>query len=217
MSPRDVLVVGATGLVGRQLLDLLAQEETVQRVHAIVRRPPPDPPATDRVLFTVADFDNLDPDADAFRADQVFCALGTTIRAAGSQAKFRHVDFDYPLAVAQIAADRGASHFLLISALGARADSRIFYNRVKGELEDALRRLPFRSLTIARPSFLLGDRNQTRPGETIGRLLGRLAPARYRSVHARRVASALVLAARSDQPGLHVLENHDLVHTPLLD
>jgi uncharacterized protein YbjT (DUF2867 family) len=176
----------------------------------------PDLDLSDRVSYITGDFERLESHADDFRVDQVFCALGTTIRIAGSQAAFRRVDFDYPLAIAQLAVDRGATHFLLISAIGARADSRVFYNRVKGELEDALRRLPFRSLTIARPSFLIGDREQARPGETIGRLLGLLAPRRFRSVHVRNVASALILAARQDKPGVHVLENAHLVATPAL-
>ena len=215
MSARTVLIAGATGLVGRELLQLLAREQDVAEVRALVRRRP-DFTLGDRVSYIAGDFERLESHADDFRVDQVFCALGTTIRTAGSQAAFRRVDFDYPLAIAQLAVDRGAAHFLLISAIGARADSRVFYNRVKGELEDALRRLPFRSLTIARPSFLIGDREQARPGETIGRLLGLLAPRRFRSVHVRNVASALILAARQDKPGVHVLENAHLVATPAL-
>jgi uncharacterized protein YbjT (DUF2867 family) len=215
MATRTVLIAGATGLVGRELLQLLAREHDVAEVRALVRRRP-DFDLGDRVSYIAGDFERLESHADDFLVDQVFCALGTTIRIAGSQAAFRRVDFDYPLAIAQLAVDRGATHFLLISAIGARADSRIFYNRVKGELEDALRRLPFRSITIARPSFLIGEREQRRPGETIGRLLGLLAPRRFRSVHVRNVAAALILAARQDKPGLHVLENADLVATPAL-
>lgn len=211
--PRTVLIAGSTGLVGRELLRLLDREDDIADIRALARRPPDPLPSLRKARFVSIDYDRVDDFADLFRVDQVFCALGTTIRTAGSQAAFRRVDFEYPLTIAQLALDRGASHFLLITALGARADSRIFYNRVKGELEDALRRLPFRSITIARPSFLLGERSQSRPGETIGRILGRLAPPSLRSVHARNVASALVLAARHDKPGLHILENADLVRT----
>jgi uncharacterized protein YbjT (DUF2867 family) len=174
----------------------------------------PDSVPAHRVRFVLTNFERLDDLDDTFTVDQVFCALGTTIRIAGSPAAFRHVDFDYPLAIAQRALDAGATHFLLVSALGANADSRIFYNRVKGELEDAIRRLPFRSITIARPSFLLGEREERRPGESLGKLLGHFAPRRFRSVHARQVARALVLAAQADSPGIHLIENAAIVETP---
>jgi uncharacterized protein YbjT (DUF2867 family) len=216
MSARTVLIAGASGLVGRECLDLLSREQSVSEVRALVRTPPARPPLADRVRFSVTDFDRLDQHPDVFHVDHVFCALGTTIRAAGSQAAFRRVDFEYPLTIARLAVDRGATHFLLVSAIGARADSRIFYNRVKGELEDELRRLPFRAVTIARPSFLIGDRDDPRPGETIGRWLGRVAPKPLRSVHARNVASALLLSSRTDAPGLHILDNARLVDTPAL-
>ncbi|MGH7502690.1 MAG: NAD(P)H-binding protein [Longimicrobiales bacterium] len=215
MSLRTVLIAGASGLVGRECLHLLARDASVSDVRALVRSTPSPPADSPRVRFVLTDFEHLDRDPDTFTVDQVFCTIGTTLRTAGSQSAFRRVDFEYPLAIAQLALDRGASHFLLVSAIGARADSRIFYNRVKGELEDALRRLPFRALTIARPSFLLGNRSAPRPGEALGRLLGRLAPKRFRSVHARHVAAALVLAAREDRPGVHVLENAALLDTPV--
>jgi len=144
------------------------------------------------------------------KLDTAFCCLGTTIRAAGSQEAFRAVDYDLVLAVAQRAREMGARHFLVISALGADAQSRVFYNRVKGELEQGVRALAFPSLTIARPSLLEGDRSEVRPGEILGAKLAFLVPGRWKPVHVRQVARALVQAAADERVGEHVLENVEL-------
>jgi uncharacterized protein YbjT (DUF2867 family) len=206
---RSVLLLGATGLVGRELLRLLCADPGVDRVIALVRRPMAggDDP---KLRMEVADFDALESRADVFSVDQIFCALGTTIKQAGSRAAFRRVDLEYPLAAARLGVERGASHFLVVTAVGAWASSRVFYNRVKGELEDALRTLPYRSITIARPSLLLGDRDERRFGEELGKRLGWLAPGRYRPVSASAVALALVLAARESRPGLHIIESEEI-------
>ena len=127
------------------------------------------------------DFDRLRSYGTLLAVDQVLCALGTTIGKAGSQAAFRKVDFEYPCEVAQLANAKGARHFLLVSALGANARSSVFYNRVKGELEDAVLGLPLRSHTIVRPSLLVGDRTETRPGEIVGAKLGFLVPAQVQA------------------------------------
>jgi uncharacterized protein YbjT (DUF2867 family) len=132
------------------------------------------------------------------------------MRQAGSAAAFRRVDFDYPVALARAARARGARHFLLVSALGADPASRVFYNRVKGEVEAAIITLGFRSVTIARPSLLLGRRTEPRLAEQLGKVLGVLAPPRWRPVPASRVARALVDAAKRDAPGVRILENREL-------
>lgn len=203
------MLLGATGLVGRELLRLLSAESAVDRIVALARRPLP--PGNDpKVRVEVADFDALESRAELFSVDQVFCALGTTIKQAGSPAAFRRVDLEYPLVAARLGVQHGASHFLVVTAVGASAASRVFYNRVKGELEDALRTLPYRSITIARPSLLLGDRDELRFGEELGKRLGWLAPGRYRPVSATSVALALVLAAREDRPGLRIIESEEI-------
>ena len=209
-APRRVLLAGATGLVGSQCLDLLLEDATVASVTALVRRPLAGAEVRARLRAEVVDFDALGARADLFAVDQVVCALGTTIGKAGSQAAFRRVDFDAPLQIARLALAGGARHFLLVSALGADARSRIFYNRVKGELEEAVLALGFRSVTFARPSLLLGDRGERRFGEEIGRRVEFLFPAKYRGVHAQQVAAALVKAARDDAPGSRVIENAEL-------
>jgi uncharacterized protein YbjT (DUF2867 family) len=202
-----VLVAGATGLVGRACLQQLARDARVAEVRALVRRPLPPALTGARVRECRVDFDRLAGQAECFAVDWAFCALGTTIRAAGSQAGFIRVDYDYVLAVARLARERGARHFLAVSAMGADPHSRVFYSRVKGELEQALRALDFPSLTIARPSMLLGEREEFRLGEEIGKRLAWLAPARWRPVHAEQVAAALVRAAHAAVPGVQVLEN----------
>ena len=207
-SGRSVLVVGATGLVGAEIVRQLAADDTVARVVAAARRFPEGLPA--RVEAHVVDFDRLTDHEPLFAVDQIFCALGTTIKQAGSQAAFRKVDFDYPLNVARLGLKNGARHFLLVSALGANSESGIFYNRVKGELEDQLRPLGYRAVTIARPSLLIGARKEFRLIERLGAVIGEVVPGRYRPVRAEAVARSLVTAARIDAPGLHIIESEEI-------
>ena len=206
----SVVLLGATGLVGSHVLDLLSRDPEFTRVSVIVRRRFAEAMAP-RVEAHLVDFERLAEHPDLFAADQVICALGTTIKAVGgSRERFRDVDYGIPLTAARLARAQGARHFLLVSAIGADARSRIFYNRVKGELEDALRTMGFRSVTIVRPSLLLGERQEFRLGEEIAKRFGWIVPGRWRPVHARDVAAALVRAAREDVPGLHIVESDEL-------
>lgn len=206
----SVCLLGATGLVGRHCLELLAEDRAFERVVVVARRKFGEATAP-RVEGHLIDFDQLEAHADIFAVDHVVCALGTTIKAAGSKERFRAVDHDIPLTAARMALRKGARHFLFVSSIGADAGSRFFYLRVKGEVEDALRTLGFRSVTILRPSLLLGDRGEFRLGEEIGKRFGALVPGRWRPVHARDVAQALVRSAKDDVPGLHILESDDIV------
>jgi uncharacterized protein YbjT (DUF2867 family) len=147
--------------------------------------------------------------------DDVFCCLGTTIRAAGSREAFRGVDFGYVVGAAQAAAENGARQLLLISAVGADPGSRVFYSRVKGEVEDAVGELPFRGTQIFRPSLLLGKREQFRLGERIAALALPLVsfllvgPARkYRPIKASAVAAAMLKVATTEPPGVNVFESN---------
>jgi uncharacterized protein YbjT (DUF2867 family) len=193
--PRVVALAGATGLVGRAILERLLADSSVTTVHALSRREPGiiHPKLTPHVL----DFTALPPLPPL---DEVYLALGTTIKAAGSQPAFRAVDFDANLAVARAALAAGARYAGLVSAMGADAKSRIFYNRVKGELEDALTRLSFDGLVIARPSLLVGDRealgqpkrSAEKVATALSKLLAPLLPANYRPIAAGDVARALL-------------------------
>jgi uncharacterized protein YbjT (DUF2867 family) len=210
MAEAVAIVAGATGLVGKALVQQLAADRTWREVRALVRHPLPAELSGPTLVSVQVDYARLDPPPLWAAADHVFCALGTTMRQAGSAAAFRRVDFDYPVALAQAVRARGARHFLLVTALGAAPKSRFFYNRVKGEVEAAITALGFMSVTIARPSLLLGPRTEPRLGEQLGKVLGVLAPPRWRPVSSARVARALVDAAKRDAPGIRILENRDL-------
>lgn len=200
MTGRTVIIAGATGLVGREILEGLLGDRTVVMVHSFGRRPP----AIEHPKITahVVDFAAL-PELPP--ADEVYLALGTTIKVAGSQAAFRAVDYDANLAVAKAAVAAGAKKAGLVSAMGADSNSTIFYSRVKGELEDALAQLQFEGLVIARPSMLVGNRaaigQRTRRGEewasAFGKVLGFLIPANFRPIEAAAVARALLSAVPS--------------------
>lgn len=212
---RSVLLAGATGLVGRECLRLLLDDPGVGRVVAITRRPLPADARLHRRAASaldehLIDFDRLASYDRLPRLDQIVCALGTTIRQAGSRDRFRLVDHEYPLLLARRGLELGARHYLLVSSLGADARSTVFYSRVKGETEDAIRELPFRSITIVRPSLLLGDRSESRLGEEVAKRLGFLMPRRYKPVHARDVAAALVDAARIGSPGVRIIESGEI-------
>lgn len=197
------LLVGATGLVGGFLLARLLAHPQYSNVEVWVRRslPQRDPKLGQKIV----DFSNLP--SQQVHADHVFCCLGTTIRKAGSEAAFREVDHDYPLALARLARAGGAKKFLMVSALGADAASSLFYNRVKGEAENAIAALDLPGVWFFRPSLLLGPRAENRPGERIGAVVGKLvAPLligglrKYRPIHADAVAAAMVYAATHDVP-----------------
>ncbi len=191
---RQVLLAGATGLVGGLLLQALLADPTVARVHALTRRPLRT--SHPKLQVHTVDFSRLPALPPV---DEAYLALGTTIKVAGSRAAFRAVDLAANLAVAQAAVAAGARRVGLVSAAGANARSAVFYNRVKGELEDALQALPLEALVIARPSLLLDSRQglqqPTRWGESlaipVARLLAALFPPAYRPVRAGAVARAL--------------------------
>ena len=206
----SVALLGATGLVGRNCLELLADDRAFERVVVVTRRRFGEATAP-RVEGHLVDFHELEAHADIFAVDQVICALGTTIKTAGSKQGFRAVDYDIPMTAARMALRKGARHFLLVSSIGADASSRFFYLRVKGELEDAMRTLGFRSVTIVRPSVLLGDRGEFRFGEEVAKRFGSLVPGKWKPVQARDVALALVRSAKEDLPGMQILESSDIV------
>ena len=224
MNPAaTVLLAGASGLVGSSVLDLLLSQAGGPRVLAPVRRP-----IDARSARLMAPVSSLSADADpdllerlrheSPAIDAYVCCLGTTIKVAGSQAAFRAVDFDAVLAFARAAQAAGASRLGVVSALGADVKSSVFYNRVKGETEQALVGLSLPHLVIARPSLLLGERSAlgqpSRPGERLAQVLmpavGWLIPRKLRPISADAVAAALLAALADAQPGTTVLESDAL-------
>ena len=214
--PRTALVAGATGLIGQALLAQLLDNDRYGRVEVVARRPLTSPLARHpRLAVRIGDGAALAGEEP--RADDVYIALGTTIKVAGSEAAFRAVDFDLVVAIARAARRAGASRLGVVSALGADATSLVFYNRVKGEMEAAVRSLGYSSVVIARPSLLLGDRaalgQPTRRGEVwAARLLGPvlpLVPASVRPIGAAAVATALI-ATVADAPALRVLSSAEM-------
>lgn len=202
----QLLIVGATGLVGSQVLQQALADSRITRVVAPVRRALPAHP---KLLSPLVDFEQLPEDAAWWHADALVCTLGTTIRTAGSQQAFRRVDHDYPLQAARLARRHGTPAYVLNSAMGADAQSRIFYNRVKGDLERDLQDEGFASLTFVRPGLISGPRSEHRPGEralvSVLGLLGPLLPRRLRLNPAHRIALALVDAALRAEPGIHAV------------
>lgn len=210
----SLLVAGASGLVGRAAVRLAAADPRFPAVAALVRRPVDFGTAAGRVELRRVDWSRLESTPEACRADVVLCALGTTMRAAGSRPAFRVVDHDYVINLARLARAQGATHFLLVSAIGASPRSRLFYSRVKAEAEAAVSGLGYPGVTIARPSFLAGERSEPRPGERIGLAVARFLPARWASVPAASVASALLAAALAGPRGIRVIENPELRRHP---
>ena len=204
----QVLITGATGLVGGHLLRMLLNAPGVKSVAAATRRPladisgvfnPHDPQLTDALAQVV------DP------IDIVFCCLGTTRREAGSKEAFVHADYTLVIDTALVGKKLGAQHMLVVSAMGANAHSPFFYNRVKGEMEEALIAQQWPRLTIARPSMLVGEREKKRAGETLLAPLFSLLPGNLKSIDARDVASALLAEALSPaQEGVRILSSSQL-------
>ena len=204
----QVLLTGATGLVGGHLLRMLLNAPDIKSIAAPTRRPlsdisgvfnPHDPQLTDALAQVV------DP------VDIVFCCLGTTRREAGSKEAFVHADYTLVIDTALVGKKLGAQHMLVVSAMGANAHSPFFYNRVKGEMEEALIAQQWPRLTIARPSMLVGEREKKRAGETLLAPLFSLLPGNLKSIDARDVASALLAEALSPaQEGARILSSSQL-------
>ena len=209
-----VLLAGASGLVGGALLRRLLADEEGPRVAAVVRRPLE--LAAPRLQVVVAEIDRLDRTGHP-PAGTAFCALGTTMAKAGTEERFRAVDLDLVVAFARAARRAGATRFLAVSALGADPRSRVFYNRVKGEAEEALREVGFDGLALFRPSLLLGARAETRPAERFAAVVTGFVPwglagalSRWRPVPADAVAAALLAIAGGELRGVRVVENDEI-------
>ena len=214
MTIRKALIAGSTGLIGGYCLQALCDNPTYSEVIALVRKPIL---KTHRKLKVItSNFDTLQNDLSNIQADDIYCCLGTTIKKAGSQEAFQPVDLTLVVTIAELMRKQGAEQFLVISAMGADSNSKVFYNRTKGEMEEALKEIGFPCLRIIRPSLLLGKREEFRLGEKIGVILtpvlkpfliGSLK--KYVPVEAESVAHFMVKVAM-EQPisGVHIYESN---------
>lgn len=216
-SGRTALIAGASGLVGSILLNQLLKDQRYEHVIALVRKPLHVESA--KLSEVIADFDQGDSYRNWFKGvDDVYCCLGTTIRDAGSKEAFRRVDYTYPLSLAKAAAVAGVGTFVCITALTADPQSRIFYNRIKGEAEGAISSLEIPSIIFIRPSFLIGKRKQVRTGERIAVFLVKAINfllkgsfRKYRGVSAEAVAKGMLYFANSGLQGVSIIESDRLL------
>ena len=214
-NEKSALVVGATGLVGSDLVKLLVEDEFYSKVKLLVRHAPE--MTSPKLEVIIDDFQNLDRLGKKLQADHVYCCLGTTMKKAGSKDKFYQVDFHYPLEIAKASQQEGAVQFFLVSAMGADVKSKIFYNRVKGEIEVAVSSIPFQGVNIFRPSLLLGDRKEKRLGEGIAKWISHLVSflmvgslKKYKAIEAKEVASGMLKIAKQELHGFYIFESDQI-------
>ncbi len=212
MSQPHALIAGATGLIGNELLQLLIRGRHYQKISVLSRREIET--SSKRVATVITDYSRLSDKDVSNDVTDVFCCLGTTMKKAGSKETFREVDYDYPLKIARIARQRGAQKYLLVSAMGASAKSPIFYNQVKGEIEQAIIELEYPTFHIFRPSLLMGNRSEQRTGEKIAQIvMGGIAPVmvgslrKYRPIEGKDVAAAMYRMAKKELTGRYVFES----------
>jgi uncharacterized protein YbjT (DUF2867 family) len=209
--PRTAVLAGASGLVGGHLLQELLASPAYEKVTVLVRKPLA--VSHPKLVQVAVDFERLDAYREHFQVDDVFCCLGTTIKIAKTKEAFERVDHHYPLELGRLAAEASAGKFLIITALGSNANSRIFYNQVKGRVERDLQKLPLRELHIFRPSLLLGKRAEFRLGERIASLFtfAMVGPlAKYKPIRAATVARAMMrvaTSAASAPSAVHIYES----------
>lgn len=218
MNDRTALLAGSTGVVGSACLELLLSHAAYQKVVTFGRRPlelqhP-------KLQHHVIDFDRLDDFAELFQGDDLYSALGTTRKKAGSDAAFRKVDFDYAFQTAQLSAQNGATQLMLVSSVGSDPDSSFLYPRVKGELEEAVSQLDFATVRIYQPSILLDSREETRWGEVVanaffravGALFGNRIWGKYQPIRAEQVAEAMIVTAQDEKKGIQRYASNEMVN-----
>ena len=212
---RTALIAGASGLVGSHLIKLLFESPKYHNVISVGRRHLD--LSHSKLIQITTDFGKLADHRDELHAQDVFCCLGTTLSKAGSKEAFRKVDYDYPLALAAIAAQNQSEQFLLVSAQGANSQSRFFYNRVKGEVEYSISKLDLPAIHILRPSLLLGPRQERRLGELIAQKTSQFIPwvgaiKKYKPIPGLIVARAMLHLALKRGSGICYYASSEIAH-----
>ncbi len=214
---KTALLAGSTGLIGKELLQLLLNNSRYSVVKALTRTKLD---VTHPKLVEIkVDYAKLEEVKSQLQADDVYCCLGTTMAKAKTKQKFREIDYTYPLSLAKITKELGAKQFLLVSALGADKRSSVYYNQVKGELEDAINTIDFDAIHIFRPSLLLGLREEKRAGEDAAKIVYKifwfLIPDKYKAIDAIKVAKAMEYYAQRDQKGKFIHESREMQNLPV--
>lgn len=209
---KTALIIGSTGLIGSHLLELLLESNEYEKVITFVKRD--SGIQHPKLKQHIIDFDKPETFRKLVIGDDFFCTIGTTIKNAGSQEAFRKVDFEYPKEFADKALQNNVKQFLIISSLGADANSGNFYLKTKGEIQDFLKECIFESITVLQPSLLLGNRKEFRLGEKIGSFFMKLfsflfigSIKKYKPIQAEDVAKAMFSMAQKNHKGFHILES----------
>ncbi len=213
---KSIVILGATGLLGRLTTETALKDPAVSRITALSRRPMPEFDGSPKFTRVNADYENLDPNADFWKsADAVICCLGTTIKTAGSREKFYRVDHDYPMKAAEIAKKNGVRAFVLVSSKGAGIHSSVYYCRVKGETERDIAALHFESLALVRPNVIAGKRKEFRAGESFMLLLlktfGPILPLSSQVSPADTIVKTLLACAKTPKAGTKIIESDQIL------
>jgi nucleoside-diphosphate-sugar epimerase len=213
---KTAIIVGSTGLVGSHLLELLTNNSNYSSIKVIVRKTSNN--RIGKVNEVVVNFNHLSLVKNDLIGDDVFCCLGTTIKNAGSKEAFKKVDYEYCISIAQLCFENGAKNFYIVSALGANKNSTVFYNKVKGEMEEAISKIGFNSIYIFQPSLLLGNRKEFRFGEKIAQfifkplskiMIGSLK--KYAAIESNKVAYAMNYFSNNNKQGVHIISNEQML------
>ena len=215
MAGKSALIAGSTGLIGSELLQDLLDGKEYDKVVAIVRRSLEiqHPKLEEKIV----DFDKLGEYNDIFAVDDVFCCLGTTIKKVKTKEAMWKIDVEYPVEIANLASSNGAKKFLLVSSMNADPNSPIFYSKMKGKLEEEIKRIPFESVAIFRPSLLLGERQEFRLGERIAAAIFTSVPflfagpfKKYKAIEGKTVAAAMYKAAQHHNAGITIFPSEQI-------
>jgi uncharacterized protein YbjT (DUF2867 family) len=215
MNPKTAVLLGSSGLIGSHILDILLKDEQFSTIRVLVRRPLPF--SHKKLQVKVIDFNDLAAfKAGVKGADAVFCAVGTTNKKVeGDKVSYRKVDYDIPVNAARFCAETGCPQFLLVSSVGANSKGGNFYIKQKGEVEDMVKTISIPSVSIFRPSMLLGKRQESRPAEAVAQAMSKslsfLFPSKYKPIAAEDVAKAMVAASKQDKPGFRVYHFSEMI------
>jgi len=213
---RTAIVVGSNGLIGSELLNMLLEDDYYRTVVSLARKYL-DMKNPKLVQYIIEDYNQLDEFEELIAADDIYCCLGTTMKKAGSKEAFKKVDYEYPLNIARLASLNDSQQFFLVSSLGANPESGVFYNKVKGQVEESIKQIEFKGIHIFRPSLLLGQRDEKRGGESSAKVLmntfsfAMVGPwKKYKPIQAKKVAEVMFSTAQKNSGGIHVYESDQI-------